>query len=415
MKIPLHSLLRRRFAAALLLAVTVVGFSTTPLTQAAPSLSALQQQKQAAERQKQAAAAAEKQKEQEAVVLASQLQTINDQINATQAVIKKTKGDIGASQQTIASTNDRIQTASDKLVQSQQLLGEMIAEEYTADSNQFLRSVVGSPDISSFYRQLKETETFQDQLNQLADQVSSLKTSLESDKAKQEKQLAQQQSLAAYQTAKQNDLNGQLGTKNNLLSNTHQAIVDLNQQQKNADAQIVAAEKQINALLAARSSGGQLVSGGGGGWYYSQRDPSWSGVRMGNSYATIGLYGCLITSIAMLATYYGTPTTPLQIARTGSFSRDGGLAALPPGLGISVAPSQPVQWSVVDSEIANNHPVIISLYLPSVGALNSDGSSHFIVIDGKVGGTYTIKDPISSSGGGYDLSNARSMKLVRPK
>jgi len=42
----------------------------------------------------------------------------------------------------------------------------------------------------------------------------------------------------------------------------------------------------------------------------SQNDKRWKTIKLGTSDVTIGGYGCLITCISMLCTYYGIPTTP---------------------------------------------------------------------------------------------------------
>lgn len=58
-----------------------------------------------------------------------------------------------------------------------------------------------------------------------------------------------------------------------------------------------------------------FTSGSGlGGFYYSQFDPRWANVPIGNSTSLIGRFGCLVTSVAMVYTYFGQPTTPDVIA-----------------------------------------------------------------------------------------------------
>jgi len=47
---------------------------------------------------------------------------------------------------------------------------------------------------------------------------------------------------------------------------------------------------------------------------YAQRDPRWAGQRLGTANGiTLGQYGCYVTSMAMLACYYGHPITPAQL------------------------------------------------------------------------------------------------------
>jgi len=47
---------------------------------------------------------------------------------------------------------------------------------------------------------------------------------------------------------------------------------------------------------------------------YAQRDPRWAGQRLGTADGiTLGQYGCYVTSMAMLACYYGHPITPAAL------------------------------------------------------------------------------------------------------
>lgn len=57
--------------------------------------------------------------------------------------------------------------------------------------------------------------------------------------------------------------------------------------------------------------------------YLSQKDPRWSYVRMGNSSSTIGGYGCLITSLSMLSSWYGKYRHPEWMANNLSFTNGG--------------------------------------------------------------------------------------------
>lgn len=55
---------------------------------------------------------------------------------------------------------------------------------------------------------------------------------------------------------------------------------------------------------------------------YSQRDPLWAEKAIGNTFYTIGRYGCTLTCIAMLASYFNEKLTPLDIARRCRYTED---------------------------------------------------------------------------------------------
>ena len=56
---------------------------------------------------------------------------------------------------------------------------------------------------------------------------------------------------------------------------------------------------------------------------YSQRDPSWANIKIGNSNLTIGRFGCTLTSIADLSTYFRDFLTPLAVRNICKFTPNG--------------------------------------------------------------------------------------------
>lgn len=56
---------------------------------------------------------------------------------------------------------------------------------------------------------------------------------------------------------------------------------------------------------------------------YSQRDGRWANIRIGDSSLTIGRFGCVITCIADLSTYFGDNLLPNEVANIHEFTTDG--------------------------------------------------------------------------------------------
>lgn len=56
---------------------------------------------------------------------------------------------------------------------------------------------------------------------------------------------------------------------------------------------------------------------------YNQTDPRWSMEKLGKSQSTVGRYGCLITAIMTLNSWYGGTETPGWAARNLSFTSGG--------------------------------------------------------------------------------------------
>ncbi|MDA3837238.1 MAG: hypothetical protein PF542_06480 [Nanoarchaeota archaeon] len=61
-----------------------------------------------------------------------------------------------------------------------------------------------------------------------------------------------------------------------------------------------------------------------GDWIYlEQDDKRWANEKIGDSNATIGGFGCLITNLSSLSYWYGKYFTPKEIAEKGKFTYDG--------------------------------------------------------------------------------------------
>jgi hypothetical protein len=130
---------------------------------------------------------------------------------------------------------------------------------------------------------------------------------------------------------------------------------------------------------------------------FAQDDPRWSDVRLGPSTETLGDEGCAVTSAAMVAAFYGIKTDPEQLnaflTRTGGFTDDGlihwsrvpGIAPAHLRLAYNGGPS----YELIDSNLLAGNPVIVLFPL-------QHGGYHFVVIVGKEGWDYLIRDPAAS-------------------
>lgn len=131
---------------------------------------------------------------------------------------------------------------------------------------------------------------------------------------------------------------------------------------------------------------------------FAQDDPRWSAVRLGVSTDTLGDEGCAVTSAAMVASFYGVNTDPQKLndflTRTGGLDNDG---LIDWSMVASVAPDRlelvyngRASFTIIDKSLLAGNPVIVVIPL-------RDGAYHFVVIVGKVGRNYLIRDPAASS------------------
>ena len=372
------------------------------------SMASLESDLQQKQQQLSNAQAAAKNKAQEAQGLSTQIDNLDSGIKSTEQKIQQTDSQILGTQGEIDGLSSNIEVKNKELSELKTQLNSAIVELYRFSSRSDLELFFGSASLADSTNQSKYVEAVQLQVNAIFSKVKGVKSDLEKQKSDQEAKKAELDSLKNQQVAYKQGSEYQKSQKDKLLNMTvaqQQQYLALAEKYKGEISKIQA---QINTLQGTRSWGTQIVAGGGVSWYYAQTG---NYTRLGDSPFTVDLYGCLITSVAMVATYYGHNVSPTYIATNGSFSEGGYLLGYPSGIGVSVGGSQSINWSEVDSQISSGRPVIISVYLPSVGAINRDGSSHFVVIYGRSGDTYLMADPIGP-GRGYNLNQVRSMKII---
>ena len=138
---------------------------------------------------------------------------------------------------------------------------------------------------------------------------------------------------------------------------------------------------------------------------FRQGDPRWREDQLGWTDGTMGAEGCAVTSAAMVLNFYGVKTDPQQLnwylGAYGGYTDQGWLywesaADLAPDRVRHVYEDLPSYW-LIDSNLLRGNPVIVRLRFPG-------GGTHFVVIAGKQGFDYLIRDPgAGASKGMYPL------------
>ena len=127
---------------------------------------------------------------------------------------------------------------------------------------------------------------------------------------------------------------------------------------------------------------------------YLQGDPAWGQDHLGESVHTLGQVGCAMTSAAMVMRFYGIDTDPgrlnVFLRENGGYDEDNDLrwegpTALAPDRVRHVYEDLP-SYYLMDSNLLHGNPVIVRLRLPN-------GVTHFVVVMGKEGFDYLIRDP----------------------
>ena len=134
---------------------------------------------------------------------------------------------------------------------------------------------------------------------------------------------------------------------------------------------------------------------------WRQSDERWHNDQLGWTDGTLGAQGCAVASTAMVLSFYGIDTDPQRLnwylTATGGYTDEGWIyweraADFAPGRVRHVYEDLP-SFFLLDSNLLRGNPVIVRLRL-------SNGVTHFVVIAGKDGFDYLIRDPGAGKGKG---------------
>jgi hypothetical protein len=135
---------------------------------------------------------------------------------------------------------------------------------------------------------------------------------------------------------------------------------------------------------------------------FRQSDARWADDRLGPSSDTLAGAGCAVSSAAMVLASYGIDTDPQRLndfltARDG-YTPEGWIrweaaAEMAPER-VSFAYESDASFRLIDDNLLRGNPVIVRLRYPD------GGTTHFVVICGKDGYDYLVRDPGSRAGRG---------------
>ncbi len=340
--------------------------------------------------------------------LQGQANTLKNQIAQFDAQIKLTGIKITDTENKIKLLGDRIDQLEVSLTSLNKAFESRAIETYKLSRFEVgLVYILTASNISDAVSKYHYLQKIQEEDRSLLLRLEEAQTAYEGEKTEQE--ILQEQ--LETQKAK---LNTQKIAKNSLLTATKSDETKYQQLLAQAKAQLSAFRSFVS-----RQGGASILSNqtkcNDWGCYYNQRDSQWGNIGLGGSSYTMANYGCLVSSVSMMASHYGRGIKPNDIA----ISSD----AFVPGTGylyhsftvngVSVSIST-ASKSILDSELAAGRPVIAGLY---------SGPDHFIVITRKDGDNYIMRDPFLENGAGsdgngipltdkYNVSDITSLRLV---
>ncbi|MBU0998414.1 C39 family peptidase [Patescibacteria group bacterium] len=336
-------------------------------------------------------------------VLKNQSVTLQNQIAQFDTQIKLTTLKIERTEEKILLLSGRI----DRLEVSLDVLSNAFSSRAVETYKMFrfddpFMVLISSPDLKEAMTRFQYLKKIQDADRDLLERLQSTQTSYVIEKTTQEEL---QEELESEKLA----LDNQKKAKNSLLSQTKNDEKKYQELLAQAQAQKRAFSRYVSGQGGASLLGNQTFCDGWG-CYYNQRDSSWGNTIMGVSGLTMAEYGCLVTSVSMIASHYGKNIKPSDIANNSS-------AFVYPtaylswsfnvnGINVSITSAS---ISRLDSELSAGRPVIAGLY---------SGPDHFIVIKEKQGDNYIMYDPFLPNGYNknltekYSVGNISSLRLV---
>jgi peptidoglycan hydrolase CwlO-like protein len=336
------------------------------------------------------------------VELGKQKNTLSSQIISMDSQVKLTTLKISQTEEQIVVLSNKISRLEVSLDSLAVVLGKRIVETYKKGSLDPFSLLFSSSKFSDFVSRYKYLKVMQAHDRQLLFSMEETKTSYDDQKNEIEKlkaKLESQKKLLAQQKKE----------KENLLVITKGDEKKYQQLLLEARAQLAAMQRYVTSQGGATILSNQTKCNDWG-CYYNQRDSEWGNLSLGGSKYSVAGYGCLISSVSMLASHYKKNIKPSDIAvNPGAFvPNEGDLLHSFSVNSISVSITV-VSASKLD-EMLNSGPVIAGLY---------SGPDHFIVILKKEGSNYIMHDPFLENGANrplsdkYSVSNITSLRLVK--
>lgn len=329
------------------------------------------------------------------------IDTLNAQIGVIQNGINIQNQQIDLTTQQINTVQAQVVQEIDQLKSKKADLNETIVAYYENGNNQStLEALVGSNSLTDAIDKAKYMESISSNLTDQVNQVNKLIADLQNkqnDLQKQKTDLETQKGSLASQKA---NLASQQQTQQNLASNAQGTLNSLKSQQSAISVRL----QQYAVIRGTSAWGTQIVSNARAPWYETQLG-DYSPLGDSSDY-NVNNAGCYITSLAMVANFYGHNINVSNIASHSEYFSDGNLQGWVPSAAYGLNVSGGQSWSTVNQQIDAGKPVIARLQL--------GGGTHFIVLDGRSGDKYLMQDPLGTNRG-YNISQVSDLRIVSPK
>ena len=338
--------------------------------------------------------------------LAQALGVLTTQINLTQAKIAEQTTQLSKLEVEITDLSGKIQSLDYSLTDLTKLFVARVKYSYINATNFPISLLLQFSGLSDFAKSVQYVNAVRDRDQSLLLSLEKSRLDFDQQKTIKEKKQAEIEAVKKNLDKEKAALATQVAAKNKLLADT-----------KNDEARfqslLSAAQAQLAAFrrFASNQGGASIVSNqtkcDSWGCYYNQRDSAWGNQTIGLSGETMKEVGCLVTSMAMVASHYGKSIKPGDIAASSSpfwsntaFMNQGSWSAA----GVTMTRTRiGSSTSKIDEELAAGRPVVVGIY---------GGPDHFLVITKKEGDDYIMNDPFPENGGGIKFTSKYPLSAI---
>lgn len=338
--------------------------------------------------------------------LSQALAVLSTQINLTQAKIAKQSQLLASLEIEIADLSGKIQSLDYSLTDLTKLFVARVRSSYISNSKNTFTIFANSSSLTELTSGLRYLETVRDHDRELLVALEKSRLDYDAQKTLKEAKQKEVEDVKASLDHEKLALSSQVAAKNKLLTDTKNNEARYQSLLSSAQAQLAAFRRFTTS-----QGGASLLSNqtrcDDWGCYYNQRDSLWGNQTIGLSSEVMKEVGCLVTSMAMVASHYGKSIKPGDIAASsspfwgntaymnqGSWTV-GGVTMNRTRIGSSTAK--------IDEELSAGRPVVVGIY---------SGPDHFLVITKKDGDDYIINDPFPENGGGIKFSSRYPISAI---
>jgi peptidoglycan hydrolase CwlO-like protein len=348
-----------------------------------------------------------------------QQNTLQNQIDIIDAEINETEIEIESNKKKIEELNNQINDLENKIEDKESLikvqkeyLSELIRSYYESRQRDVITTMIfENSEIVKLLAKEDSLVQIGERVQEMLENVKKLKADLAEEIIKINQDKKDLTNLHSTLEDKSSSLETKKSQKSLLIlqtqgeENKYQDLLTRVEEQKKellGDIdELYGSNSEVSALAATLEK--PTVGLANYSWYYSQKDSRWGNNRIGRSDSLIKNYGCALTSVAMIFTFYGETATPAQLANEKIFYWD--LISWPDGDDVNLVTNSGhggISWATIDREVARGNPVIVYIKAGSKGG-------HYVVIHHKnPDGRYVVHDPYF----GANIYLDSSMKLL---